>query len=122
VLQPLNNEPLLKDVPPEKIEANALSSSVAKLLKEGMSKAPLVEMFFDKWHDPFFGERVATAFRQKYMQCREQMTPNQIFEEFQSWVGGSERGNPLHELAIITIVAYYFERCDIFEEPKAKIL
>ncbi len=40
-----------------KIEANALSESVATLLKAGMVKAPLVESFFTQWHDETFGER-----------------------------------------------------------------
>jgi hypothetical protein len=48
----------VKDVPPRKIEANALSPSIARLLKEGMVKAALVDEFFGKWHDPKFGERM----------------------------------------------------------------
>ena len=27
------------------------------------------------------------------------------------------RGTPEHQLAVLTVLAYYFERCDIFEEP-----
>ena len=29
----------------------------------------------------------------------------------------NERGTPEHQLAVLTVLAYYFERCDIFEEP-----
>lgn len=110
----------LKDVPRGKIEANALSDSIATLLKEGMSKAPLVEEFFSKWHDITFGERIAKEFRAKYESLRGGLTPNQIFNELQAWAGGEKRGAPEHELAVLTILAYYFERCDIFEEPLDK--
>jgi len=111
----------VKDVPQGKIEANALSESVTILIKEGMSKADLVRQFFDKWYDPEFGDKIAKAFREQYKFLREQKcTPNAIFSELQTWVGGEQRGMPEHELAVLTVLAYYFERCDIFEEPRGE--
>jgi hypothetical protein len=108
----------VKQVPPKKIEANQLSDGIATLLKQGMEKSSLVENFFSKWYDPTFGERIAVAFREKYETIRENMTPNKIFYEFQTWVGGTERGTAEHEMAVLTIIAYYFGSCDIFEEPR----
>lgn len=108
----------VKDVPARKIEANALSESVATLLKAGMVKAPLVRAFFDQWHDIALGERIAKSFRNKYEQLRGQLSPNRIFSEIQIWAGGGNRGTPEHELAVLTVIAYYFERCDIYEEPQ----
>jgi len=109
----------MKDVPRGKIEANALSENVTILLKEGMTKAPLVEDFFSKWHDATLGGRIAKSFRAKYESLRESLTPNQVFAELQTWAGGANRGTPEHELAVLTVMAYYFERCDIFEEPRS---
>ncbi len=118
-LQYFANEHPVKDVPPGKIEANALSQSIEKLLKEGMTKTPLVDDFFSKWHDPNFGERVADTFRAKYASLRtDNLLPNQIFYDLQTWAGGTQRGNAEHELAVLTVLSYYFERCDIFEEPR----
>ncbi len=108
----------VKDVPQGKIEANALSECVATLIKEGMGKADLLQQFFDKWHEPELGEEIANSFRAQYQVLREQkLTPNKIFHELQAWVGGEQRGKPEHELAVLTVLAYYFERCDIFEDP-----
>lgn len=113
----------VKDVPHGKIEANALSESVATLLREGMTKAPLVKDFFDQWHDATLGERIAISFRTRYESLRdEKLNPNHIFSELQTWAGGADRGTPEHELAVLTIMAYYFERCDIFEEPRGNEL
>ena len=109
----------VKDVPMGKIEANALSESVAQLLKEGMAKTPLVEDFFREWHDETLGERLAEAFKAQYQGLHRGSRPNQIFAELQSWAGGDQRGTPEHELAVLTVIAYYFERCDIFEEPRS---
>jgi hypothetical protein len=123
VLETLGQRPApantpVRDVPMGKIEANALSESVATLIKSGMVKAPLVEAFFSQWHDETLGERVAESFREEYLQLRSHFSPSQIFSELQSWVGGSELGSPEHQVAVVTVIAYYFERCDIYEAPK----
>ncbi|MFH0728787.1 MAG: ABC-three component system protein [Pseudomonadota bacterium] len=107
-----------KEVPPGKIEANQLSDNIATLIKEGMGRASLVDAFFKKWHDPTFGERIAASFREQYENLRGKQTPNEIFYKFQEWVGGSKRGTAEHEMAVLTVIAYYFESCDIFEEPR----
>lgn len=109
----------VKDVPRGKIEANALSESVAILLKNGMVKAPLVHDFFDQWHDITMGERIAKSFRAKYESLRGEFSPNQIFAELQAWAGGGEIGTPEHQLSVLTVIAYFFERCDIFEDPRS---
>jgi len=111
----------VKDVPMGKIEANALSESVTILLKAGMAKAPLVREFFEKWHDEAFGERVAESFRAKYQALRAQFRPDEIFAELQSWAGGADRGRPVHQLAVLAVLAYYFGTCDIFEEPRGLV-
>jgi hypothetical protein len=114
---PASSQPV-KEVPRGKIEANALSDAVATLLKEGMVKAPLVTRFFEQWHDTTLGERIANSFQTKYESLRGELNPNRIFSELQAWAGGADRGAPEHELAVLTVMAYFFERCDIFEEPR----
>ena len=109
----------VKAVPKGKIEANALPECVATLLKNGMAKAPLVEAFFGQWHDVTLGDRIAKSFRAAYESFREKFPAYQIFSELQTWAGGGARGTPEHELAVVTVIAYYFERCDIFEEPRS---
>ena len=111
-------EGTVRDVPPGKIEANDLSEAVATALKNGMTKAPLVSTFFDTWHDETLGGRLAASFRKEYERLRGTMHPNQIFSELQAWAGGDRVGTVEHQLAVWTILAYYFERCDILEEPR----
>jgi hypothetical protein len=123
VLETLADRPIpilqdVKDVPMGKIEANALSESIAALLKAGMAKSPLVEAFFGQWHDEALGERIAESFKAKYRELRSEFRPNNIFSEIQAWAGGDGRGSPENELAVLTVIAYYFERCEIFEEPQ----
>lgn len=109
----------VKAVPMGKIEANALSESVATLLKAGMAKAPLVKDFFAQWHDETLGERVAESFRAKYQSLRGQSRPDEIFAELEMWAGGTQRRSPKHLLAVLAVLAYYFDSCDIFEELRS---
>ncbi len=84
-----------------------------------MAKAQLVSDFFDAWRDETLGERLAVAFRAEYERLRDDgLHPNRIFFELQKWAGGNQRGTPEHEMAVLTVLAYYFERCDIFEESR----
>ncbi|MGC6458455.1 MAG: ABC-three component system protein [Akkermansiaceae bacterium] len=109
----------VEEVPMGKIEANSLSESATTIIKNGMTKVPVVEDFFSKWYDESLGESVAEAFRAEYQRLRGlSLIPNDIFYELQSWAGGSQRGTPEHEMAVYTVLAYYFERCDIFEKPR----
>lgn len=109
----------VRAVPSGKIEANALSDNVAALLKAGMTKAPLVDDFFSRWHDETFGERVAASFRAKYEALRGNSRPDEIFAELEAWAGGRQIGTPKKRVAVLAVLAYFFDSCDIFEEPRA---
>ncbi len=117
-LSPPSNR-AVREVPRRKIEANALSEAVATLLTAAMAKTPLVEGFFKRWHDPTLGERIAESFREEYESLRESRTPNKVFFELQAWAGGVKRTSAEHELAVLAVLAYFFECCDIFEEPRS---
>lgn len=108
----------VRPVPPGKLAANALSNDVKTLLKAGMAKATLVGRFFDEWHDPTLGDRVADKFRREYADLKSKsMVPDQIFSNLFSFAGGGERGTPTQEIAVLAVLAHLFEECDIFEKP-----
>jgi len=109
-------------VPPGKIEANRLSSSVSSLLKAGMEKAQLVRDYFDGHPDPLYGDRMATSFRVEYVKLRDSeplLHPDEIFTDLEQWAGRSPTSTPTQQVAILTILAYFFEQCEIFEAPNA---
>lgn len=109
----------VKAVPRGKIEANALSENVSTLLKAGMTKAPLVNDFFSQWHDETFGERVAASFRAKYESLRGLSRPDEVYEELERWAGGGQHTSPKHQVAVLAVLSYYFDSCEIFEEPQS---
>jgi hypothetical protein len=120
--QPPPNQQI-RPVPPDKLSANALSDSVETLLSAGMTRSDLVEQFFNKWYDPRLGNEVAEAFTREYQRLRGlNILPNLIFQELMKFAGGTGVGTPEHIAAVLAVLAYLFEKCEIFEEPSTETL
>jgi len=116
--QPLPAEAAIKPVPKEKLVANALSDDVQRLLLVGMQKSALVGRFFSTWYDPQFGDRVARAFRTRYEELKAaNILGDDAFLDLWKFAGGAERKAPRMEAAVLAVLAFLFEACDIFEAP-----
>ena len=112
----------VKDVSRGKIEANLLSQAVADFLKIGMQKSTLVEQFFNNWKNPKYGEQIAQAFKSEYLTLRDQIPalhPDEIFGRLETWAGGTANTTPTHKAAVLAVMAYLFDKCEIFEDAQA---
>jgi len=99
-----------------KLDRNGLSEAVKTLIKQGGLRGRVVRQLFSNWPDPEFGDRIARAFRDKYAALRAlNLDPNTVFCELQTFAGGAQRGTPEHESAVLTVLTYLFEACEIFE-------
>lgn len=107
----------ISPVPSDKLDANALSADVKALLRAGTQKSKNVGDLFQKWHDPELGDRIAAAFRRKYVELRDQgSAADEIFGELWRFAGGAKYPlQPSKELATLALLAFLFEQCDIFE-------
>jgi hypothetical protein len=115
---PTTGEP--KEVPFGKIEYNLLSPAVVSFLKVGMEKAPLVKAFFNGWKNPTYGIQIAATFKSRYAELRDQspsLHPDEIFGRLEEWAGGTAEVSPKHKVAVLAVLAYLFDSCEIFEEP-----
>ena len=114
--EPPANPPLTAPSP-SKLEVNDLSHATAGYLRLGRRQESLVQEFFDTYPEPDFGEHIAEGFRQKYIMLKGlSLSGDEIFRELQCFAGGGDRGVPLHEAAVMAVLSYFFERCDIFED------
>ena len=101
-----------------KLENNALSIDAAGLLRQGRLRERLVEDCLAQWPDPGLGEEVAEGFRNRYRGLKAiGYTPDEIFEDLQEFAGGMH-GEPARQGAVLAVLSYFFERCDIFEDAK----
>ncbi len=112
-------QPDLRPVPVEKLDANGLSQGVRMLLTTGMMASETVRRFFDRYYDPTLGERVAQAFRREYEALRgKPLLPDVIFAELQMFAGGHAPHSPTRQVAVFALLAFLFEECHIYERPR----
>lgn len=113
--QPPANPPLAAPSP-HKLQNNALSDDSAGLLRQGRRREKLVQDFLNAWPDPAFGETIAEGFRNRYKALQALgLGPDVIFGELQTFAGGMD-GEPSRQAAVLAVLSYFFERCDIFED------
>jgi len=121
-LQAIDPEPgteLLTPPSIDKLEKNQLSEDATELLRVGRRKEALVEAWFKKDSQADRGERIAEAFRHRYAQLKENgRSPDQILGHLQEYacVGGE----PKRQTAALAVLSYFFERCDIFDDPETR--
>lgn len=113
-------EPVL-DVEAGKLEANALSTAVRDLLLLGSRKSKLVEKFFAQYYDAMLGDRIAAAFRTKYKTLQEQgLMGDEIFYGLWLFAGVGQHQSVQHENAVLALLAFLFEECEIFEPARSE--
>lgn len=117
---PLSQE--IRPVPPDKLKRNRLSEDVQTLLTWGMQKADLVENFFRDHPDPLYGDKIASAFNEKYNKCRAlEIEPDTIFRMLLEFTGGQARGTIAYDAAVYAVLAYLFEQCEIYERSPDEV-
>lgn len=112
--------PDLRPPPPGKIALNQINAEAEMLLRQGMMKAHHVERLLASWPQPGFGDEVAQRLHDAYETLkRSDLAPGLILSQLQQMVGGNYVGTPTHQNAVLAVLAYFFERCDIFERETA---
>jgi hypothetical protein len=107
-------EPDLRPPPADKIQRNMLSEHVATLLKAGMMRADLVRKYFRV--QPGRQDEIAESFRVRYEAAlRYGRAPDEVFEELQRHAGGEAVPSVARQSAVLAVLAFFFEECDIFE-------
>ena len=102
-----------------KLSFNQLSSTVKNHLKTAENHEDLVEDAIAADPNPMAGESIAEGFRAKYRDLKARMnSPDEIFWTLHSYAGGEEFTGIKQQAAVYAVLAYYFHRCDIFENPE----
>lgn len=114
--EPNPSDPPLTPPSAEKLKKNELSEDSGLFLRIGRRKSALVDAFFRKSPRPDLGERIAEAFRIRYAELKALDLPaDTIFKHLQDHAGFD--GEPKRQAAAMAVLAYFFDSCDIFEDP-----
>lgn len=107
-------EPDLRPVPADKLQRNLLSDSVAALLRLGKTKAALVPRYFSL--EPTLQDKIAASFKSEYAALRSAgESPDDIFTSLQRFAGGHGVPSPRRQEAVLAVLSFFFDECDIFE-------
>lgn len=102
--------------PADKLERNRLSPVIRDYIRHGQQASDLVSAFLVSATDPELGERIAVNVKRRYSDVKAmELDPDEIFDRLEWFVGGTENHGRRHRLAVHAVLAYFFERCDIFE-------
>ena len=114
--EPSAVDPPLTPPSVKKLEKNGLSAEAGILLQMGRRKSDLVGLYFRRGARPDLGERIAQAFRERYALLKALDLPaDGIFWNFQEYAGSN--GDPQRQGAALAVITYFFDACDIFEDP-----
>jgi hypothetical protein len=118
--EPSVTDPPLTPPSLQKLQKNSLSTDAAVLLQMGRRKSDLVATFFARGPRPDLGEHIAQAFREHYQTLKNLELPaDSIFRHLQEYAGGN--GDPRRQGAALAVVTYFFDACDIFEDPNETV-
>lgn len=104
-----------------KLEFNDLGPAYQAHIFQGRTVMHKVGDYFAKRASthPEFAEQLAQRFRERYRFIRdnESASANETYEKLRMDAGWTASPNVQRELATQAILAYFFESCDIFENP-----
>ncbi|WP_238533237.1 ABC-three component system protein [Actinomyces massiliensis] len=109
----------INPVPSTKMEFNKLPTTTRLEFNEGRLLTPRIEKWFSEQADPLLRDNKARQFHEIYCEARRTTTDvREIVRQIYGALGGSDfdmstkRAN-----AVYAVTAYFFDSCDIFEEP-----
>ena len=76
----------------------------------------MVRQLFEDEIGPKLGEQIAHSYRDRYAKVKEMnANSDEIFADLQQFAGGMN-GTVQQQCAVLAILSYFFETCDIFED------
>ena len=106
----------VRPVPPDKLDANDLLPAQVEFLRLGSSRAPMVEYYLgNAFVLPSHADSIAEAVATRYRSLRDEGRPAaETFDLLLAWICGGAFDSTTTANAL-AVLAYFFERCHIFE-------
>lgn len=109
----------------EKIQFNGLSDHVGKLLEFGSYQQGLIEDYFERVPNDFTRKDVRDRLRTIYLRENQELEDALLFENgsqgdlvfFALMKQIGPGGTVGIDAAVVSLISYYFEKCDVFEDP-----
>lgn len=107
----------LQVIPPaDKIKKNMLSSRVEKLLQVGLLQSTQVEDFLNKNVDMDYAQKLRASFVSRYKELKHEVGAGDDLFFAMLDVAADGRADPKYMAAGLSVLAYYFQLCEVFEK------
>lgn len=101
----------------KKIQINGLRSEIASMMGTALINVASIDDYFRN-NNNFLRDELRNRFNGLYLSVKNSFSdPNQIFAEVYEQ-SLPQNATQAHANAVMTLMAYYFECCDIFESPE----
>ncbi|WP_419837866.1 ABC-three component system protein [Candidatus Poriferisodalis sp.] len=109
----------IQPVAENKLERNGLSIALQDGIRYAMRRTDQVQRYFDSQKArPTYRDNLALQFTSKYRRLVEEgYESDAIIDSFVAWILPSTYQTTLHAAAMV-VIAFFFEQCDIFENPE----
>lgn len=109
----------IREVPPTKMDFNELDLARRAELNAGRTLAPHISYWYDAQGDPDLSDKHGRSFRTIYEEhATNHADSGEIMEAmYESLAGTGFRRNAALANAVYGVTAYFFDSCQIFEEP-----
>ncbi len=105
----------------DKLDYNKLGSSYRQQIRQGRTGLRMMDGYLASRAatNPEFAERLAQRFRKRYSSLSERsvLSPDEIYENMRLEAGWKAAPDVKREMATRIILAYFFDTCDIFDNP-----
>ena len=111
----------IRPVSSDKLDRNHLSEDAESFLLVGMRRADAVAAYFTgQTMRPMLRDDIAARFSQKYRSLKEaELDPDRILFALVNWLTASDQ-QPKASAAAFAVIAYFFEQCDIYDDPSTE--
>ncbi|WP_156934774.1 ABC-three component system protein [Pseudonocardia spinosispora] len=104
----------------DKLDFNEFCADTKDELRKAMVQTREIDQYYQLRDDITERDEVALAFHAEYMSIREKTAdPEQILHNLEQYILGNASASYPKRRAASAILAYFFESCDIFENPPA---
>jgi hypothetical protein len=91
---------------------------VREYLIHGLRFVKQVADYYELYKDILVRDETAAAFRGRYQELQSTgLSPDEIFQELFVYVVGNRLPDSATLTSVYSILSYFFQTCDIFEEP-----
>lgn len=120
IIEPCGSVERISPVLLTKMDFNRISEKTKAEFNEGRLLSSRIEKWFSEHAVPSLRDEKAASFREAYSRaCKETQDSQEIVERVYVMLGGNNfRYSASRANAVYAITVYFFDSCDIFEDPR----